>query len=109
MRLFLDANVVFSASLRQPNRQYAFFELASVGHCRLLTSERALDEAQRNLVRKAPHALPHFAGLRAALDVVPEAPDDLLLWGLSEKDAPILAAAVACGADLGDIRRHLIN
>jgi predicted nucleic acid-binding protein len=114
MRVFLDANVLFSACLRQGNRQYAFFELARAGRCALLTSSYALEETQRNLVRKAPpqaqSMLPTLIGLLEPMAEAP--PEELLVWaeaqGLPAKDAPILAAAVQAGADLlvtGD-RRH---
>ena len=57
MRIFLDANVLFSASLRERSRQYAFFALARSGHCRLTSSAYALEEARRNVARKAASRL----------------------------------------------------
>jgi predicted nucleic acid-binding protein len=113
MRVFLDANVLFSACLKQHNRQYAFFELARAGRCALLTSSYALEEADRNLVRKAPQAQSRLSELADLLQPLAEAPSEpLLAWaeaqGLPAKDAPILAAAVLAQSDLlvtGD-RRH---
>jgi uncharacterized protein len=113
MRVFLDANVLFSACLRTRGRQYAFFELAGAGRCTLLTSTYALEEAGRNLARKAPHAQDRLPTLTDLLQRMADVPaEGLLLWaeaqGLPAKDAPILAAAVSARADLlvtGD-RRH---
>ena len=112
MRLFLDSNVLLSVSLRPIGNAAGLFELCHRGACRLLASSYVIEEAERNLAKKAPQALARCAALGTMLEIVPEAPDDLLLWaaaqGLPAKDAPILAAAVAGGADLlvtGD-RRH---
>lgn len=112
MRAFLDANVLFSASLFASGNALRLIEVGRAGGCELVASPTALREAERNLARKAPQALDRFAGLRTAVAVVPDAPPDLLLWaeaqGLPAKDALILAAAVQAGADLlvtGD-RRH---
>lgn len=113
IRVFLDANVLFSAALRPRDRDYAFFRLAREGGCVLLTSAYALDEARTNLAGKAPTALPRLDGEPVgALELVGEPTEAMTALsaaeGLPEKDAPILAAAVAAAADLlvtGD-RRH---
>jgi uncharacterized protein len=112
MQVFLDANVLFSASLRERDREYAFFDVARRGRCRLLTSGYVLEEARRNLEKKAPHALGRFGSLVPLVEVVLEPAEALVLWaqdqGLPAKDAPVLAAAVAAKADIlttGD-RRH---
>jgi uncharacterized protein len=112
MRVFLDANVLFSASLFASGNAPLLIEVGRTGSCRLLTSPMALHEAEHNLTRKAPQALDRFKHVRAAVELAFDAPMDLLPWaeaqGLSVKDAPILAAAVLARADLlvtGD-RRH---
>jgi predicted nucleic acid-binding protein len=112
MRVFLDANVLFSASLLERGNAPLLIAVGKAGGCRLLASPIALREAERNLSRKAPHALARFADVQAAVEIVPDAGADLLIWaeaeGLPSKDAPILAAAVMARADLlvtGD-RRH---
>ena len=112
MRIFLDANVLFSACLRERSRQYAFFALARAGRCRLVTSAHASEEARRNLARKVPGRLPVLAILLRLVELSPDPPSNLLAWseslGLPAKDAPILAAAVIARANLlvaGD-RRH---
>lgn len=112
MRIFLDANVLFSACLKERSRQYAFFALARSGHCRLTTSAYALDEVRRNLTQKAPSRLTVFEILTRLIEPSAQPSGELvsrmLQYGLPAKDAPILAAAVAARAEIlvtGD-RRH---
>lgn len=112
MRVFLDANILFSACLRERSRQYAFFALARSGHCRLATSAYALDEVRRNLARKASSRLLVLDVLTRLVELSAAPPDDVVSrmaqYGLPAKDAPILAAAIVARADLlvtGD-RRH---
>jgi predicted nucleic acid-binding protein len=112
MRVFLDANVLFSTSLLTRGIASTLLRVGRTGGCPLLASQLAFEEAERNLVRKAPGALERFSSVRQAVQVVVEPPVDLSLWaeaqGLPAKDAPILAAAVNAQADLlvtGD-RRH---
>ena len=110
MRVFLDANVLFSASLFARGNAPLLIEIGRAGSCRLLTSPVTLQEAERNLARKAPQALDRFKHVQAVVELVLDASADLLLWaqGLPVKVAPILAAAVLARADLlvmGD-RRH---
>lgn len=112
MRVFLDANVLFSACLKERSRQYAFFALAQSGHCRLTISAYALDEARRNLAQKAPSRLVVLEILTRLIEVSAQPSGDVVSrmaqYGLPAKDAPILAAAITARADIlvtGD-RRH---
>jgi predicted nucleic acid-binding protein len=110
MRVFLDANVLFSASPFARGNAPLLVEIGRAGGCRLLTSPMTLQEAGRNPARKAPQALDRFKHVQAVIELVLDASADLLLWaqGLPVKVAPILAAAVLARADLlvmGD-RRH---
>ena len=112
MRLFLDANVLFSAAQSIDGRARGLFTLAESRHCSLLTSEHAIGEARRNLMMKAPSAVRDFEDLLEQVQIVGEGGSGLFAWasgqGLSENDAPILSAAACASADLlvtGD-RRH---
>jgi predicted nucleic acid-binding protein len=112
MRTFLDANVLFSACLRERSRQHAFFALARSGHCRLTTSAYALDDVRRDLTQKAPSRLIVLEVLTRLIEPSAQPSGELvsrmLQYGLPDKDAPILAAAIAARADIlmtGD-RRH---
>ena len=111
MKLFLDANVVFSAAHREEGRAQDLIALARAGHCELLTSAHALEEARRNLALKSDRFERRLAEALANTVVVVEAPAALVEWaqaqGLPLKDAPILAAAVHAKAQLlvtGDAR-----
>jgi predicted nucleic acid-binding protein len=102
MRLFLDANILFTAAYSPQGISRALFDLAAAGHCQLSTSVFALDEARRNLMVKAPERAGELEKLSRRLSVVPEPSPDLVRWAeqlpLPSKDAPIMAAAVQSGA-----------
>jgi predicted nucleic acid-binding protein len=104
MRLFLDANVLFTAAHNPDGRSAALVELARRSACTLITSPHALEEATRNLQLKYPEAAAALDGLLETVTVEKEAPAPLVNWALEErlplKDAPILAAAVAGRAEL---------
>ncbi|OGA11974.1 MAG: hypothetical protein A3D95_12200 [Betaproteobacteria bacterium RIFCSPHIGHO2_12_FULL_69_13] len=104
MKLFLDANVIFSAAHQQAGNAQALVALARAGRCTLQTSAHALEEAQRNLALKSNEYEKRLAEALSAIDVVAEAPPSLVEWarqeGLPLKDAPILAAAVQAGAEV---------
>jgi len=106
MRLFLDANILFTAAYSPGGASRALFDLAEAGFCTLCTSAFALEEARRNLAMKAPDNLAGIEQLYGRVTVVPEAGPDTVEWALAlslpRKDAPIMAAAVACGAVLLD-------
>ncbi len=54
MRLFLDANVLFTAAHNPNGKAALVLELATVGLWQAVTSAYALEEARRNLERKCP-------------------------------------------------------
>lgn len=104
MRLFLDANILFSAAYREDSAAALLFDLAAHGLCQLLTSAFALEEARRNLVAKSINGGVALERLAAALVLVPEPPParvaSAMHHGLPEKDAPIFAAAIDANADV---------
>lgn len=94
-RVFLDANVLFSAAYREDAGLRKLWKLEGTS---LLTSAYALEEARRNLeTREQLRALNR---LTAELEMVPEATGRELPPGidLPEKDRPILQAALQAGA-----------
>ena len=97
-RIFLDANVIFSASYSPEGRSAALFLLARKRSCRLVTSRLALEEAHRNLEQQRPEALKNFQKHLPWMMVVPEADqlrlDKVASIGLDSGDVPILAAAI---------------
>ena len=98
MRVFLDANVIFTA-VHNPHGKAAFvIELGTAGYFLLFTSDAAVMEAERNLTAKHPGSLPFLPALMGSItlftaDLSASFPD-----GLPSKDAIIFQAAVSCHA-----------
>jgi predicted nucleic acid-binding protein len=103
MRLFLDANVLFSAAYREGNAVELLFAVARAKLCSLLGSPFVMEEARRNIAAKKPERLQALEILISELMLVAEPPPgrmaDMLRHGLPAKDAPVLAAAVFARAD----------
>lgn len=100
-RLFLDANILFSAAYRDRAGLLRLWELRDV---QLLTSAYALEEAHANLDTDEQRT--RLEGLARNLTVLAQAPHDRPLPeapGLPAKDRPILSAAMDAGAS------HLIT
>jgi len=104
-RLFLDANVLFSAAYRG---NAGVQRLWALPNATLVTSEYAVSEARRNLA--APEQLDRLDSLLEPIEVGPARTLDPTLRSdieLREKDWPILGGAVAAGAThliTGDLR-----
>ena len=93
-RLFLDANILFSAAYREGSPLHRLWDRKNAG---LLTSGYAVLETERHLDDDQRARL---AELLKAVRIVAEAPARALPRQvvLRAKDVPILAAAVAAGA-----------
>lgn len=103
-RVFLDANVLFSAAWREGS---GLLRLWALPRCRLLTSALALEEARRNLDTRDRQQ--RLQALLRDPEIVPEVRAEAAAdeCGLPPKDIPILAAAIAGGAThllTGDLR-----
>lgn len=118
MRIFLDANILFSAARVRPGASGAVRDLVErlleAGHEGVASSFVIL-EARRNLEIQSPagarSALAALDALVARLDIVdslPGAVPHAALERLPEKDRPVLAAAIGgrCAALLTGDRRH---
>lgn len=97
-RLFLDANVLFSAAYREDAGVRKLWDLREA---ELVTSAYAVEEARRNLATGERRS--DLGGLLEAVRVSnlladPTAYPEIEASGLPEKDLPILRAAVASGA-----------
>jgi uncharacterized protein len=97
-RIFLDANVLFSAAWREDAGLQQLWRRKDL---ELVTSSYALDEAGRNLESETQRERLKSLMKQVALDnplpaseLPPEAE------GLPEKDQPILLAALASGAEV---------
>ena len=104
MRLFLDANVLFSAALTADGRARALFDLAGPKEMTLLASPHAIAEAIRNIELKYPDRVEELQALVERLSVTLEATPSMAeraaRQGLPAEDAPMLAAAIQAHADL---------
>jgi predicted nucleic acid-binding protein len=96
MRIFLDANILFSASF--PKSHLAEFLGELQRHAVFLTNAYANAEAERNIAAKQPKRLAAHEKFAVSLEMIP-----LQLFDpgmkLAEKDRPILCGAIAGGAD----------
>lgn len=96
VNIFLDANILFSASL--PDGLLADFIGNLQQHAELLTSDYAKEEAERNIASKFPDRLTHFRRVAGRINCAPDT-----LFGLDvrlpEKDRPILCSAISASAD----------
>ncbi|MGO9314765.1 MAG: putative toxin-antitoxin system toxin component, PIN family [Syntrophobacteraceae bacterium] len=107
MRVFLDANVLFTAA-HNPRGKAAFvIELGAGGYFLLFTSDAALLEAESNLAAKYPHSLPFLKDLMSNINLLAADLSAPFIDGLPIKDAVIFQAAVSCRAThflTGDLR-----
>jgi predicted nucleic acid-binding protein len=104
MKIFLDANIIFSASQLQSPSWQLLDRLSK--NATLITHTAVWDEAQRNLLLKRPAwsaGLDYWRERVIQSQMIGPFPDA----GLPPKDAPILAAAIASKADrllTGDLK-----
>lgn len=101
MRIFLDANILFSAARSDGAIRQLLALLRESGHT-LCADAFVIEEARRNLGGKAPSALPELDSLLSAMERLPTLPADedlLAAIPLPEKDQPVLAAAIRGGCD----------
>lgn len=100
----MDANVLIAGADSQSGASNAVLKMAEIGLFQLVVSTQVLDEAERNLRKKLPRALPNFAAqlARLRLEILPDpTPEQVEPWKevIETKDAPILSVAVASSVD----------
>lgn len=99
MKVFLDANILFSAAKTDGAVRALLRLLLDRGH-EAWVDAYVVAEARRNLVAKGPQAVEVFdallAHLRLAATVPGTEPAAQVAW-LPEKDRPVLAAAIRLG------------
>lgn len=95
-RVFLDANVLFSAAYRVDSALVALW--APTRAISVCSSQYAIEEARRNL--EESDARDRLEKLIAGIEIVPDVVTGQVPAGvrLPEKDRPILLAAIAAGA-----------
>lgn len=106
-RLFLDANVLFTAVHNPHGKAALLLGLGRRGCWEIVTSAYAAEEARRNLARKFPDRLDAFEELLAIVQVGSTSTSATCPLPLPKKDRPIFAAALVSGAThllTGDLR-----
>ena len=99
MRVFLDANILFSAAKSSGAVREFLHRLISSGHT-LVADGYVIGEARRNLERKFPAAMPDLESLIDEVEAnlgVNTTLEAGLAPGLPEKDRPVLAASLHHG------------
>lgn len=102
MRVFLDANILFSA-VRSDAAIRQLLEMLLDARHDLVADAYVVEEARRNLQVKAPDAAPGLAGLLRRIRVEPFQPfdgDQDALRLVPEKDQPVVASAIRLGCDV---------
>ncbi len=103
-RVFIDANVLIAGADSRTGASHAVLLMAEVGLFRAIVCKQVLDEAERNLRKKLPRALPNFAAqmARLRLEILPDpSPEDARPYEaiIEAPDAVILKAAVLASVD----------
>jgi predicted nucleic acid-binding protein len=110
MKLFIDANVLFTAAYSPQGKASLLIDTL---HSVMVTSVYAAEEARRNILAKKPDALVAFETLIDKIEFVQSAQSGHCPIELPRKDQPIFLAALKSGAthlltgDLKDFGPHM--
>ena len=108
LRLFLDANVLFTAAHNPSGKAAFLFDAANLGHWRLLSSAYTIEEARRNIAAKYPQCSERFEVLVSEVTIASQpAKSQSPAIALPEKDLPVFLAACAAGTShllTGDLK-----
>jgi predicted nucleic acid-binding protein len=94
MRIFLDANILFSAANPSGSIRQLLNIVRAEGH-QCWADEHVIREAHRNLFFKQRERIPDFERLLAEIHCAPTVPLPALELPLPENDRRVLAAAIA--------------
>ena len=107
IRLFLDANVLFTAAHNPSGKAALIIDLGLQGNWEIASCSYAIEEARRNISIKFPDCLERYETLISEILKVPTRSGLSCPVPLPEKDRPILEAATQCKAThllTGDIK-----
>jgi predicted nucleic acid-binding protein len=107
IRLFLDANVLFTAAHNPSGKAALIIDLGVQGNWEIVSSSYAIEEARRNISIKFPGCLERFETVISAILKVPSRSGLTCQVPLPEKDRPIVEAAIQCRAThllTGDVK-----
>lgn len=96
MKIFLDANILFSAA-KQDSAMSRFVKYLAQNHT-VITSDYAQQEAYRNIAAKREKWQLDYKQILKLVEVVPSV-DRQIQVKIADKDRPILATAIAQGCD----------
>jgi predicted nucleic acid-binding protein len=112
-RLFLDANVLFTAA-HNPNGKAAYlFDALKLRRWELVSSAYAIEEARRNIAAKYPQSVAQLEAQLGRLITVGQPAHASIDLDLPEKDQPIYLAALSARAthlltgDMHHFGRHM--
>jgi predicted nucleic acid-binding protein len=110
VRIFLDANVLFSAAKSDGAVRQLIDLLVKAGH-QLCVDGYVIEEARRNLAAKAPDGVAALAKLLTRMRAASAQPGDVVFEAslpLPAEDRPVLAAAIQqrCSALVTGDRTH---
>jgi predicted nucleic acid-binding protein len=104
-RVFMDSSSLFAGAASRWGASRAILTLAEIGLLQIVVCQQVLDETRRNLMEKAPEAMPYFERITLALKLeVVDYPSEEDVAKCKEtirhvSDAPILAAAMNAAPD----------
>lgn len=102
MRIFLDANILFSAARADGAVRQLLALTEAAGH-ELWADAYVFEEARRNLAAKTPSGLPVLNAMAGRIKIGGMSADNSLLpdtVNLPEKDRPVLTAAIHHHCDI---------
>ena len=92
MRVFLDANILFSGA--HPKSRMSAFLRILLREATCLTNAHAIEEARRNLALKSSSALEGLEFLSRRCEIIREMSIDIPVE-IEQKDIPIMGGAIA--------------
>ncbi|RUM93655.1 MAG: hypothetical protein DSZ28_07305 [Thiothrix sp.] len=107
IRLFLDANILFTAAHNPKGKAALVIELGQQGRWKIVTSNYAYSEAERNLRLKFPDRLADLESLMTSIGILPTGTGANCPIELRQKDRPIFESALQAQAThllTGDLR-----
>ena len=107
IRLFLDANVLFTAAHNPSGKAALVINLGSQKYWEVVSCSFAIDEARRNIIIKCPASLERLDSLLTSLKNVPSGSGGMCPIPFPRKDRSILETAIHCKAThllTGDIK-----
>lgn len=101
LRIFLDANILFSAAKSDGPIRLLVARLLDAGH-ECWVDGYVIDEARRNITAKATSRLPALDALLSLLHVAMSSSvaAGAAIEGLPDKDQPVVAAAAALSCEM---------